>query len=1097
MVDNLSGGRVGISIAPGWNPNDFAFYPENYEDRKQLMLEGMEKIKQLWSGKKFQATSGSGKTVELQIYPSPVQEQLPIWVTAASNPKTFINAGEIGANLLTHTNDQTIPVLAEKIALYRKARAEKGYDPNEGQVTVLLHTFVGPEMEEVMDKVRQPYCNYLKGNMGLLKGFAYSRGNELSIEDMSEEDLDDFTQFVFERFARERGLIGTPESCLPLVQSLQDAGVDELACLLDFGPDASLILEHLPYLSELKSLAEKELTDASPTVASTSAEPAASSGHPSVQRGANPPPVEAIEEKLSDIKDRCPKKINTSDFYQNHLPASIELKDSFQGLRSLWVGNEEAIGQISLPDDQDFSYEMPRFHPALMDACFQLVAAIPNINSMEDNFYLPVGIENLISFEHALGSKVWSHVKTSPSQNGNDSFFTATVTIYNEQEEVAMKIEKLRLQKIQMEVPEQENIYNLDWEAIPPSAHSSASAEAFSWVLFNDETGVGQQTARYLKAKGAEVFEVYPISSKKETATHCLKVDTTSPESFALLWEKLEARATKSQSKLLYFWPLDLPEQEQLSPSKIDQYLEQKLSTALALLQSLPKLEGKQGWPLWFITQNAQACTSLDTCSNFLQSLFWGLGRAAANELDKHWGGIADLTAASPLEKRVESLVQVLCVPQADSAIAIREEANYALRMQRSRQEQQQDSSFSSEATYLITGGTGGLGLRCAQWLIEQGATRLILLGRSQPEASKLQAIEELKALGASIEFRAADVSNYEELKIIFEEIHQTASPLKGIFHLAGILNDGLIHQQDWPSFKEALTAKCQGSWNLHTLSAQDELDYFVLFSSVSSILPQEGQAAYATANAVLDGFAHYRRAQGLSALTVNWGPWGQLGHAATEYGQKAHEAAALQGLSSLDPDHGFQLLGKMLRQGKAQCCAAAFDWALLRANATELAEQPIIARLAKSEDKDNTDDTNNEFVQHLAALSSEQRSKELEAYVIETIAKILKTEAASIQPHLSLHQMGMDSLMSIELRNRFQKDFKTKFSLVKFMQATSLSKVVEELNKQVIVKEEQLTTAKNNTEAPSTENLESDQLLDIDSYTEEELDTLIKELDA
>jgi natural product biosynthesis luciferase-like monooxygenase protein len=1099
VVDNLSGGRAGISIAPGWNANDFAFFPERYKNRKQLMLEGMEQIKQLWSGNKFQATSGSGKTVELQIYPPPVQEQLPIWVTAASNPQTFINAGEIGANLLTHTNDQTIPVLAEKIALYRKARAEKGYDPNEGQVTVLLHTFVGPKMQEVMDKVRQPYCDYLKGNMGLLKGFAYSRGNELSIEDMSEEDLDDFTQFVFERFARERGLIGTPESCLPLVQSLQDAGVDELACLLDFGPDASLILEHLPYLSELKSLAEKALKEPSSSGTSTRPHPSNSSDNQPIQQVTSPPLVEAVEEKLSDIKDRCHKTINASDFYQTYLPASIELKDSFKGLQSLWIGKEEALGHIRLPNDQDFSYEMPRFHPALMDACFQIVAAISDINSKEENFYLPVGIENLTSFEHTSGNNVWSHVKTSTTQNGNDSFFTATVTLYNEQEEVAMKIEKLRLQKIQVEVPkqEQENIYNLNWEPISPSTGSSGLAENSSWVLFIDETGVGQQTAQCLKAKGAEVFEVYPISSKKETTTHCLKVDPASPESFALLWEKLKARGTQGQSKLLYFWPLDVPEQGQLSSFSIDQYLDQKLSPTLTLLQSLLNISSQQAWQLWFITQNAQACNSLDDCSNFLQNSFWGLGRAAANELDKYWGGIVDLTAASPREKSVESLVKVVCTPQSDRAIAIREEANYALRMQRSWQEQQQGNRFSAEATYLITGGTGGLGLRCADWLVEQGTTNLILLGRSQPETSKLHAIERLKAKGANIKFLAADVSNYDEMKIIFEEIHQTAQPLKGIFHLAGILNDGMIHDQDWPNFKEVLAAKCQGSWNLHTLSAQDELDYFVLFSSISSLLPQEGQAAYASANAVLDGFSHYRKTQGLSALTVNWGPWGELGHASTDYGQKAHEAAALQGVKSLKPDHGFQLLGKMLRQANAQCCAAAFDWTLLRANAAELTAQPIIAELAKSEDKNNTEDTNNEFVHHLDALSPEQRNKELEEYVIKTIAKILKTEASSIQTHLSLHQMGMDSLMSIELRNRFQKDLKKKFSLVKFMQATSIGKIVHELNKQVVVKEEQHMATKNNSEAASTKTAENGQLLDIDSYTEEELDALIQELDV
>lgn len=170
------------------------------------MTEGIRTIRDLWQGRTIAAKSGNGRDINIRIYPPPVQTELPIWITAASSPETFRMAGEMGANLLTHTNDQSIPELAEKIAVYRAARADKGFDPASGEVTVLLHTFIGQDLEETLQKVKAPYCNYLKSNTALLKGFASSRGNTLNIDELPEKDLDEFLEFVFERFATERDL---------------------------------------------------------------------------------------------------------------------------------------------------------------------------------------------------------------------------------------------------------------------------------------------------------------------------------------------------------------------------------------------------------------------------------------------------------------------------------------------------------------------------------------------------------------------------------------------------------------------------------------------------------------------------------------------------------------------------------------------------------------------------------------------------------------------------------------------------------------------------------------------------------------------------
>ncbi|HEX6291678.1 MAG TPA: MupA/Atu3671 family FMN-dependent luciferase-like monooxygenase, partial [Herpetosiphonaceae bacterium] len=151
VVDNLSNGRVGIAVASGWHANDFAFFPERYAERKQATADGIAAVQKLWRGEALPVESGTGSAIEVQIFPKPVQAELPIWITAAGNPETFIAAGKRGANVLTHLLGQSLEDVAEKIRLYRAARAEQGYDPEAGQVTLMLHTYIGEDRAAVRE----------------------------------------------------------------------------------------------------------------------------------------------------------------------------------------------------------------------------------------------------------------------------------------------------------------------------------------------------------------------------------------------------------------------------------------------------------------------------------------------------------------------------------------------------------------------------------------------------------------------------------------------------------------------------------------------------------------------------------------------------------------------------------------------------------------------------------------------------------------------------------------------------------------------------------------------------------------------------------
>ncbi|HZM82448.1 MAG TPA: MupA/Atu3671 family FMN-dependent luciferase-like monooxygenase [Candidatus Limnocylindrales bacterium] len=263
VVDNLSHGRVGIAFASGWHANDFAFFPDRFADRKRHMDEGIEAVRKLWAGGGITVTGGAGNEIDVRVFPAPIQPDLPIWVTAAGAPQTFTKAGQMGANVLTHLLGQSVEQVAANISAYRAARQAAGFDPQTGVVTLMLHTYLGQSVAEVRDLVRVPFTQYLRSSVGLIDNLIKSMKLPLDLATMTEEDMAALLDFAFERYFETSALFGTVESVQPLVQRLGTLGVDEIACLIDFGLPGDTALEGLPKLARLRQLssASDEATD--------------------------------------------------------------------------------------------------------------------------------------------------------------------------------------------------------------------------------------------------------------------------------------------------------------------------------------------------------------------------------------------------------------------------------------------------------------------------------------------------------------------------------------------------------------------------------------------------------------------------------------------------------------------------------------------------------------------------------------------------------------------------------------------------------------------------------------------------------------------
>ncbi|BAY07129.1 MupA/Atu3671 family FMN-dependent luciferase-like monooxygenase [Calothrix sp. NIES-2098] len=264
VVDNFSRGRVGISFAAGWQPNDFVLRPETFENRKDIMFQQIEEVRALWRGETVNYPNGKGEMVAVQTLPRPIQPELPIWITAASNPETFQMAGAKGYHILTHLLGQSLEELAAKIAIYRQAWAENGH-PGKGTVTLMLHTFVGENDDAVKEIVRQPMRHYLASSLDLIKKAAWSfptfkqkttnDNGQFSVSHLSDRDKDEVLDFSFERYFETSGLFGTIETCLQMVDRIKGIDVDEISCLIDYGVETEKVLAQLPLLNQVKAQA--------------------------------------------------------------------------------------------------------------------------------------------------------------------------------------------------------------------------------------------------------------------------------------------------------------------------------------------------------------------------------------------------------------------------------------------------------------------------------------------------------------------------------------------------------------------------------------------------------------------------------------------------------------------------------------------------------------------------------------------------------------------------------------------------------------------------------------------------------------------------
>jgi acyl transferase domain-containing protein len=551
----------------------------------------------------------------------------------------------------------------------------------------------------------------------------------------------------------------------------------------------------------------------------------------------------------------------------------------------------------------------------------------------------------------------------------------------------------------------EELFYQVRWEAQPVSP---ASSEQGRWLVVGDAAEMGAVLTEQLTQQG-EQAEVL---------------------SAAAAFSRLQDDPARWRG-VLYLGGLDQP----AGAANLLQGQQASLGDLLTLLQVLAS-RPQARTRLWVVTQQAQALSASDPVDP-AQSALWGLGRVVALEHSDLWGGLVDLESRS--EAAAQLLATELLAERAgeEGQVAYRRGVRHVARLVRSQPAPVSPVSIDPSASYLVTGGLGALGLQVATWLGEAGATHLVLTGRrGVTQAAQRSVLERLAASGVTVQVAELDVADEAGMRRLFAELQTSRVPLRGVFHCAGVLDDGILLNQSWERFEGVLRAKVVGGWLLHELA--QELDLMVFFSSAAALLGNPGQGSYAAANAFLDGLACLRRQQGLPGLSIQWGAWAGEGMAA-RVGSTLHNLLpALQGelaLLALEKALGASgSLAVMQVEWKALSVARRGS-SFLAAFGTLSAEAPATSSLA----------------QELAALAPNQRVKWMIPVLQQAVARCTKmNRPEQLDPEQSLLAFGLDSLMVVELRNWIIERFALEVSFTDFLGGGTILSIARMLVEQL-----------------------------------------------
>jgi len=769
--------------------------------------------------------------------------------------------------------------------------------------------------------------------------------------------------------------------------------------------------------------------------------------------------------QLDRVKLRCRVVVPIDRYYATLDKMGLEYGPSFRGIETMWRGNGELLTRVRLPSHLTVDAALD-LHPALLDSCLHAYPALVDAYSEFEwepeelrRTHLPIGIERFRSNGGGSGLReVWVHAARRHGE-GDQETFTIDIAIYRDDGGWVAAIEGLSLKRLQPEVLSPQPtakradwLYQIRWDERPavPVPFADDANEPAGWLILADSNGVGSALADMLSQRGQACRLVHLDDAIGRASEQTWRSAGDLVSRFAALVAELADKSTLRLRGIVDLWALDVAT-EGLTVDQLEGVQKIIIGGALSLFQAVIEARGGADTAprIWLVSRNAVSVLPDDPPAEAACAGLWGLGRTAALEHPQIWGGLFDLGAApdtSPSRDAAALLQEILHGDGEDQA-ALRSGRRYVARLVRMPMPPAPRKGFDVDGSYVITGGLGALAIEVAKWIVmRRGAKHLVLVSRrGEQDSNAVPTRNMLAALGAEVTILSADVTKERDVQELLDWIAKSNRPLKGVFHCAGLLDDGILIQMDWQKFHRVMVPKVVGAWLLHELTRDLNLDHFVLFSSVLSLMGSAGQANYTAANAFLDALVMRRRSQGLPALALNSGPWAESG-LATASGEKGRAIWRARGTEYISAAAGWQAFDALVGSDVSHAAITITQWPVFLQQFTTVPrlygelqkESGPAARPAGS----SADAATLRF--QLSNAPKSERQGHLIAFVRQQAMTTLGlTEPIDVtQP---LRELGLDSLMSITLVNRLEATLGIRVSTARLIQGPSIEDLVDD----------------------------------------------------
>jgi len=719
---------------------------------------------------------------------------------------------------------------------------------------------------------------------------------------------------------------------------------------------------------------------------------------------------------IDRMRERCGDRVEGTSFYARMSAKGNQWGPAFQALAEVWRGEHEAIARVRAPQTIAGELARYRFHPAFSDAAGHVLVATGELDpsaAATGGALVGGGIGEVRQYAPVRDEELWAIATRHPDPNAPANVVAGDVRVYDRAGRLVSETLDARLWYLRDAVSEvaaaNDLFYHIEWDRAEP-AELPARNQLQNWLIVSDRKGIANDLADLLRAEGHLVTVANPGG-----------VD-------------VDASGT---SELLGIVDLSSIGADDDAVNAVAGFA---VLTQRAMKRDVPAR-------IWVATAGAERVSPHSGCASPSGAALHGFARALAVENREQFGGLVDLDPdASPADAAV-TLRRVLNF-SGERAVAIRAGTVYVPRL-RHTTAPHSSTPLRFDHAAIVTGGLGGIGLEVARWLVHNGCRSVVLLGRSvpppQPDADDTrwshvrQVVGEMESVGAQVHVEAIDVSDAAQVVALAERLAANGVQVHSLFHAAGTLQYGPIAEMSASAISQVMRAKVHGALNLlDAFGAQ--LERAVFFSSTSSLLPSPLMAAYAAANAFLDGLAAQQRARGKAVVSINWGTWGEVGMA-TRFAER-DKGAVLTGLRVLSTDEALDALDRALRAEAAQIGVMRMDWPEWQRLYPDFMRDPLFTEFATSESAKDSD----AGIENLAELEPEGRLRAIADFVAGTIARTLGIPDAELDRHIGVNALGFDSLMALETRNRIESGLGLIIPVVRLLDGPSVQQLAHEL---------------------------------------------------